>query len=118
MADGADGADESDGDGRDEHGGVGDPATSSGESAPGVDGPSRRRRSRHGFGADLADRIRDQAAAAEKTLGVVRALGLVVVTLDDPEYPERLRRVEMPPQTTRSTRSVFGAWRCLRRCYT
>jgi DNA processing protein len=97
MADGADGADESDGDGRDEHGGVGDPATSSGESAPGVDGPSRRRRSRRGFGADLADRIRDQAAAAEKTLGVVRALGLVVVTLDDPEYPERLRRVEMPP---------------------
>jgi DNA processing protein len=27
----------------------------------------------------------------------VRSLGLTVVTLDDPGYPERLRRVEMPP---------------------
>ena len=27
----------------------------------------------------------------------MRALDLTVVTLDDPEYPERLRRVDMPP---------------------
>ena len=97
MADGPDGPDDSEGDGGDEHGREDDPATSGGENAAEFDCPAKRHRSRRGLGADLANRIREQAAAAERTLGVVRALGLTVVTLDDPEYPERLRRVEMPP---------------------
>jgi DNA processing protein len=48
-------------------------------------------------GAELATRIRRQIGEADRVLSVVRALGLAVVTLDDPEYPDRLRRVEMPP---------------------
>ena len=97
MADRPHGEDDSDGEGRDGHGAESDPATIGGEGVPGVNGPAKRRGSRRGLGAELADRIREQAAVAEKTLSVVRALGLAVVTLDDPEYPERLRRVEMPP---------------------
>jgi DNA protecting protein DprA len=49
------------------------------------------------LGLDLANRIRWQIAGADRALAVVRALDLTVVTLDDPEYPERLRRVDMPP---------------------
>ena len=49
------------------------------------------------LGGDLANRIRQQVAEADNALAVVRALDLTVVTLDDPEYPERLRRVDMPP---------------------
>ncbi|MGD0020258.1 MAG: hypothetical protein ABSD62_13485 [Candidatus Limnocylindrales bacterium] len=52
---------------------------------------------RRALGGDLANRIRLQAAEADRALAVVRALDLAVVTLDDPEYPERLRRVDMPP---------------------
>jgi len=58
------------------------------------DSPGRHRRT---LGTDLADRIRQQVDEADRALAVVRSLGLVVVTLDDPEYPERLRRVDMPP---------------------
>jgi DNA processing protein len=47
--------------------------------------------------SDLAARIRDQAAVADHMLSPIRSLGLAVVTLDDQEYPERLRRVDMPP---------------------
>jgi predicted Rossmann fold nucleotide-binding protein DprA/Smf involved in DNA uptake len=49
------------------------------------------------LGADLASRIRHQIADADRALAVVRSLGLTVVTLDDQEYPERLRRIDMPP---------------------
>jgi DNA processing protein len=49
------------------------------------------------LGAELASRIRRQVAEADRTLEVVRSLGLTVVTLDDLEYPDRLRRVDMPP---------------------
>ena len=49
------------------------------------------------LGADLAGRIRHQIAEADRTISVVRSLGLKVVTLDNPEYPDRLRLVEMPP---------------------
>jgi DNA processing protein len=52
---------------------------------------------RRSLGADLAERIRDQAQQADRALAAVRALRLTVVTLDDAEYPERLRRVDMPP---------------------
>jgi DNA processing protein len=54
-------------------------------------------RTSRAVGADLADRIRRQVAEGDRALAVVRALDLTVVTLDDPEYPERLRRVDMPP---------------------
>lgn len=49
------------------------------------------------LGADLASRIRHPIADADRALAVVRSLGLTVVTLDDQEYPERLRRIDMPP---------------------
>jgi len=49
------------------------------------------------LGADLADRISHHVFEADRTLAIVRSLGLAVVTLDDPAYPERLRRIEMPP---------------------
>jgi len=49
------------------------------------------------LGLDLANRIRLQVEDAERALEAVRALDLTVVTLDDQEYPERLRRVDMPP---------------------
>ena len=49
------------------------------------------------MGEDLANKIRLQVADRERALSQVRALGLTVVTLDDSDYPERLRRVDMPP---------------------
>ena len=49
------------------------------------------------LGSDLAARIRDHADEGSAILETVRSLGLAVVTLDDPGYPLRLRRVEMPP---------------------
>jgi len=49
------------------------------------------------LGSDLADRIRQQVDVADRAVAAVRSLGLAVVTLDDPEYPERLRRIDMPP---------------------
>jgi DNA processing protein len=48
------------------------------------------------LGDDLARRIRDHAGATG-ILEQVRSLGLAVVTVDDPDYPERLRRIDMPP---------------------
>ena len=52
---------------------------------------------RRTLGGDLANRIRQQVAEADRALAVVRAMDLTVVTLDDTDYPERLRRVDMPP---------------------
>src|ERR1035437_274471 len=49
------------------------------------------------LGDDLAHRIREHAADAARILDLVQSLGLTVVTVDDSDYPERLRRVEMPP---------------------
>jgi DNA processing protein len=49
------------------------------------------------LGDDLARRIRDHAGDATGILEQVRSLGLAVVSVDDPDYPERLRRVDMPP---------------------
>ena len=46
---------------------------------------------------DLARGIRDHVADGARILDLVRSLGLTVVTVDDSAYPERLRRVEMPP---------------------
>lgn len=60
---------------------------------------SRAHRGRPGaLGPDLARRICDAASfAGDRTLELVRSLGLTVVTLDDRSYPDRLRRVELPP---------------------
>jgi DNA processing protein len=49
------------------------------------------------LGEDLARRICDHVGDASRIVEHVRSLGLCVVTVDDPDYPERLRRVDMPP---------------------
>jgi len=49
------------------------------------------------LGADLAARICDGAMDGGRVLGRIRALGLSVVSLEDDDYPQRLRLVEMPP---------------------
>ena len=58
-------------------------------------------RARHGrraaLGADLARRICESVGLGARAVEQLRSLGLTVVTLDDPGYPERLRRVDMPP---------------------
>jgi DNA processing protein len=60
-------------------------------------GESAAVRSGPQLGEDLARRIRDHVAQGATILDLVRSLGLTVVTVDDSAYPERLRRVEMPP---------------------
>jgi len=57
-------------------------------------GASRRRPA---IGNDLATRICDAASNGGRAVEEVRALGLTVVTLEEPSYPDRLRRVELPP---------------------
>ncbi|MGA3056871.1 MAG: DNA-processing protein DprA [Candidatus Limnocylindrales bacterium] len=49
------------------------------------------------LGADLARRICESVSVGARTVELVRSLGLTVVTLDDTAYPDRLRRVDMPP---------------------
>ena len=46
---------------------------------------------------NLARRICDGAGEGARILERVKTLGLSVVTLEEPEYPERLRHVDMPP---------------------
>jgi DNA processing protein len=59
---------------------------------------SRARQGRRvGLGADLARRICESVELGTRAVEQVRSFGLTVVTLDDPAYPERLRRVDMPP---------------------
>ncbi|MGZ6268405.1 MAG: DNA-processing protein DprA [Candidatus Limnocylindrales bacterium] len=60
-------------------------------------GPRARHGRRSVLGADLARRICDSGQTGSRTVEQVRSLGLRVVTLDDAAYPDRLRRVEMPP---------------------
>lgn len=45
----------------------------------------------------LGERIVAMAADAPARLAVLRAAGLHVLTLDDPDYPERLRAIDLPP---------------------
>jgi len=52
---------------------------------------------RPAIGADLAARICDAATSGTGVVDQIRRLGLDVVTLEDPCYPERLRQVELPP---------------------
>jgi DNA processing protein len=70
----------------------GAPATTGRAEAPG-----RARGGRATMGGDLARRIRDHLGPAAEILETVRRLKLAVVTLDDPDYPDRLRQVDMPP---------------------
>jgi DNA processing protein len=49
------------------------------------------------LGVEMARRICETASTGAHAVDLVRSLGLAVVTLDDPTYPERLRRVDMPP---------------------
>jgi len=80
------------------------PATSvfdacAGIGAGGAETPNGPRppRSRPVIGAELAARICDVAASGSSAVEHVRALGLTVVTLEEPEYPDRLRLVDLPP---------------------
>ena len=54
-------------------------------------------RSRAPIGTDLAARICDIAAKGSPVVEQARELGLTVVTLEEPAYPERLRLVDLPP---------------------
>jgi DNA processing protein len=49
------------------------------------------------IGLDLATRVCEAALSGARLVERVRALGLEVVTLEEDCYPERLRRVELPP---------------------
>jgi DNA processing protein len=49
------------------------------------------------IGRDLALRICDAAQHGSTVVARVRGLGLTAVTLEEPDYPDRLRRVELPP---------------------
>lgn len=49
------------------------------------------------IGSDLASRICDGIAEGCRAVERVRSLGLTVVTLEDPTYPNRLRLVDLPP---------------------
>jgi DNA processing protein len=61
---------------------------------PGIGVPSRRRPA---IGADLARRVCEAAFGGAKAVEQVRSLGLTVVTLEEQAYPDRLRKVELPP---------------------
>ncbi len=52
---------------------------------------------RTSLGADLARRICDGVADGGQAVERVRSLGLTVVTLEEPSYPNRLRLVDLPP---------------------
>jgi DNA processing protein len=49
------------------------------------------------LGPDLARRISDRAADPDAALHPIGRLGLEYLTLDDPDYPWRLRSIEQPP---------------------
>jgi DNA processing protein len=49
------------------------------------------------IGRDLALRICDAAQNGSVVVARIRSLGLRAVTLEEPGYPDRLRRVELPP---------------------
>lgn len=66
--------------------------------APATLGPNAGAfRRRPAIGNDLATRICEASSSGGRAVEEVRALGLTVVTLAEPSYPERLRRVELPP---------------------
>jgi DNA processing protein len=62
-------------------------------------GPERLRSAmtRFGLSLDLAAHICEGVADGDRAVERVRSLGLTVVTLEEPTYPNRLRLVDMPP---------------------
>ena len=80
----------------------GSAATAEGARRASMEGPdaaatSRASTGRQLIGPNLASRICEAALDGARIVGRVRSCGLTVVTLDEPEYPDRLRCVEMPP---------------------
>ena len=59
----------------------------------GPDGERKRR----ALGLAVTMAIADAAAASDRILARIVALGLLVVTVDDPAYPVRLAAIEFPP---------------------
>jgi DNA processing protein len=49
------------------------------------------------FGNEVAEAIAAVAQDPEPVLGRIAAAGASILTLDDPDYPNRLRAIEMPP---------------------
>jgi DNA processing protein len=49
------------------------------------------------FGNAVAESIVEKAEHPESVLEEIQTAGLAVVILDDPDYPHRLRAIEMPP---------------------
>lgn len=60
------------------------------------------------FGADVARAIVEAAREPQLVLDRIEAAGVSVVTLDDDEYPNRLRSIEMPPHVLFVTGDVAG----------
>jgi DNA processing protein len=50
-----------------------------------------------GISSDLASRICDGVGEGSRAVERLRSLGLTVVTLEEPQYPTRLRLVDLPP---------------------
>jgi DNA processing protein len=50
-----------------------------------------------GLEPDLAGRVVEAAGEADRLAEAVTSLGLAILTLDDPAYPPRLRRIDLPP---------------------
>lgn len=62
-----------------------------------VDGVRAFGRPHHPISEAVADEIVAAAARADAIDRRIRAVGATVVTLDDPAYPVRLRRIHLPP---------------------
>ncbi len=58
------------------------------------EGPAPRHRA---AARDLAERIRRHVDEGKRTVHLIERIGLRPLTLEDPDYPARLRMVEMPP---------------------
>lgn len=65
------------------------------------------------FATDIGRAIVATAAARAEHLADLRASGLMIVTLDDPAYPVRLRAIELPPPVllVRGSAAALGAGR-------
>ena len=67
------------------------------------------------FGEPVGEAIVGLSAALDERLATLRASGLRIVTLDDSEYPARLRAIELPPPVllARGDIGVLGAQRAV-----
>jgi DNA processing protein len=60
------------------------------------------------FGTDVAREIVKAAREPRKVLNKIEAAGVSILTLDDDEYPNRLRSIEMPPHVLFVAGDVAG----------